>query len=111
MLLYPEQVECYRFDGGADFRTPFSGHNFVRVSFHRENYDQLSNFQFKFLLHFASSNTKAVLEPIIERIEDREYLDDRTKYLLQHINLKLCMDKDVKLYNQISVRFSKKTEI
>ena len=77
----------------------------------RENYDQLSDFQFEFLLHFASSNTKAVLEPIIERIEDREYLDDRTKYLLQHINLKLCMDKDVKLYNQISVRFSKKTEI
>ena len=77
----------------------------------RENYDHLNDRQCTFLLHLAGSNTTALLKPIIERIEGREYLDDRTVYLIQHIDLKLCLDKDVKLYNQMAVRFSEMTEI
>ena len=77
----------------------------------RENYDLLNDCQVKFLLYLAGTNTKVFLELIIERIENQEYLDDRTRYLLQHMNLKLCLDKDEKLYNQMSVRFSKMSRI
>ena len=72
----------------------------------RNNYDQLSNDQLKFLLYLTGCSPKVFLEFILERLNSQEHLDDRTKYLLQKINLTLCLDKYEQLYNEVSERLS-----
>ena len=72
----------------------------------RNNYDQLSNDQWKFLLHLAGCSPKVFLEFILERLNNQEHLDYRTKYLLQKINLTLCLEKYDQMYYKVSERLS-----
>ena len=60
----------------------------------------------KFLLHLAGCSPKVFLEFILERLNNQEHLDYRTKYLLQRINLTLCLEKHDQLYHKVSERLS-----
>ena len=77
----------------------------------RKNYDQTTKDQFKFLLYLAGSNTSTFLGVINERIQGQEYLDDRTRYLLKHMNLTLCVQQNEGMYHEMCRRISEMREL
>ena len=76
----------------------------------RENYDQLMPDQLKFLLYLAGSSTKVLLKLIIERIDSQHCLDNTIRYLLQHMNLSLCVKQNKQLYQEMFEGLSEITD-
>ena len=72
----------------------------------RNNYDLLKNDQSKFLLHLSASNSKVILELIIERIADQEHLDDPTRYFLQNMKFSFCLQQNEQLYYEMMEKLS-----
>ena len=83
-------------------RARFKNTSLFQSRFIQENYDQISTDELKFLLHLAGSNSKVFLKLIIDRISSQECMDDHIRYLLQSMNLSLCVEQEEKMYHQMS---------
>ena len=72
----------------------------------RENNDILNTDQLKYLLYLAGANTKVIMEFLLDRLNSREYLDDITRYSIEHINLSLCARQNGSMYGEMCDRFT-----
>ena len=75
------------------------------------DFESLKTNQLYYLLHLAGSNTRIILEIIIQQININQALDDNTRYLLQNINLPLCLEQDEELYDDLFRKLSQASNI
>ena len=62
--------------------------------------------QLKYLLYLAGADTKVIMEVLLDRLNSREYLDDITRYSIEHINLPLCEIQNGSMYREMCERFN-----
>ena len=65
------------------------------------DFETLKTDQISYLLHLAGQNTRDILKILIHQIGEKNSMDESTRYLLQNVNLPLCIKQDEDLYQDL----------
>ena len=65
------------------------------------DFEDLKLDQMYYILHLAGTNTRIILSTLIQEIRKKQALDDKTRYILQNIDLPLCITQDEDLYTEL----------
>ena len=71
-----------------------------------EDFEKLDETELDCMLILGGSNTKTFLELLIRNVDTLSGLDKNTKYLLQNINLRLCLKVNAELYHELFQKIS-----
>ena len=64
----------------------------------------------KYLLHLAGSDTGTFLQIMIFQINIQQSVNENTRFILQNLNLPLCIQRDEELYHELFHRLSQSSK-